>query len=312
MRHFIVTDLSSTSMSLPPMAKKARIAVHLLAEVYGLKSRSMGSGKNRFPVLERTSKTTVVGVSERRVRAIVGTADGEHELDGMDGDWGGPRGKGKYRGKAGGLWKALESATGKKSGGSGGRRDQLGKNSEGAVVGQGVRPRPAFLPLSCSSSACSADSRLSFLSCRRTRLARTTSALRSSRRWGASRSPSSPSPSSERELTSFLRSWTVGGQIGLSGQGLHEPVVARVKTVRPLSRSRCAPAPRRLGRAPSNLVIRLGEAEAWPGCPRLDALTDDALTLLGVARAQGKSGLGLGGGFAVSRDEAWALARGPE
>lgn len=33
-----------------------------------------------------------------------------------------------------------------------------------------------------------------------------------------------------------MRSWTEGGQIGLSGQGLHEPVVARVKTVRrPLS-----------------------------------------------------------------------------
>ncbi|GAA5895769.1 hypothetical protein JCM8208_005083 [Rhodotorula glutinis] len=204
MRHFIVTDLSSTSMSLPPMAKKARIAVHLLAEVYGLKSRSMGSGKNRFPVLERTSKTTVVGVSERRVRAIVGTADGEHELDGMDGDWGGPRGKGKYRGKVGGLWKALEGATGKKSGG-GGRRDQLGKNSEGAVVGQGADKI--------------GEDNVGFALLKK-------------------------------------MGWTVGGQIGLSGQGLHEPVVARVKT--------------------------------------------------------GKSGLGLGGGFAVSRDEAWALARAPE
>ncbi|GAA5843237.1 hypothetical protein JCM9279_002032 [Rhodotorula babjevae] len=204
MRHFIVTDISSTSMSLPPMAKKARIAVHLLAEVYGLKSRSMGSGKNRFPVLERTSKTTVVGVSEWRVRAIVGTADGEHELDGMDGDWAGPRGKGKYRGKVGGLWKALEGATGKKSGG-GGRRDQLGKNSEGAVVGQGADKI--------------GEDNVGFALLKK-------------------------------------MGWTVGGQIGLSGQGLHEPVVARVKT--------------------------------------------------------GKSGLGLGGGFAVSRDEAWALARGPE
>ncbi|KPV73851.1 uncharacterized protein RHOBADRAFT_54445 [Rhodotorula graminis WP1] len=204
MRHFIVTDLSSTSMSLPPMAKKARIAVHLLAEVYGLKSRSMGSGKNRFPVLERTSKTTVVGVSERRVRAIVGTADGEHELDGIDDDWGGPRGKGKYRGKVGGLWKALEGASGKKSGG-GGRRDQLGKNSEGAVVGQGADKI--------------GEDNVGFALLKK-------------------------------------MGWTVGGQIGLSGQGLHEPVVARVKT--------------------------------------------------------GKSGLGLGGGFAVSRDEAWALARGPE
>ncbi|TNY20434.1 hypothetical protein DMC30DRAFT_253617 [Rhodotorula diobovata] len=200
-RHFIVTDLSATSLSLPPMAKKARIAVHLLAEVYGLKSRSLGSGKNRFPVLERTSKTTVVGVSERRVRAIVGTADGEHELGGFDADWGGPRGKGKYRGKVGGLWKALEGASGKKSGG--GRRDQLGKNSEGAVVGQG------------------AD-----------RIGEDNVGFALLKKMG----------------------WTEGGQIGLSGQGLHEPVVARVKT--------------------------------------------------------GKSGLG--SGFAVSRGDAQALARGPE
>ncbi|GAA6058013.1 hypothetical protein JCM3770_006646 [Rhodotorula araucariae] len=196
-RHFIATDLSATSLSLPPMAKKARIAVHLLAEVYGLKSRSLGSGKARFPVLERTSRTTVVGVSERRVRAIVGTADGEHELDS---DWGGPRGKGKYRGKMGGLWKALEGASGQKSGGG---RGQLGKNAEGAVVGQG------------------AD-----------RIGEDNVGFALLKKMG----------------------WTEGGQIGLSGQGLHEPVVARMKS--------------------------------------------------------GKSGLG--SGFAASRSEAYALARGPE
>ncbi|BGP42715.1 squalene synthetase-like protein [Rhodotorula kratochvilovae] len=199
-RHFIVADLSAASLSLPPMAKKARIAVHLLAEVYGLKSRSLGSGKSRFPVLERTSRTTVVGVSERRVRAIVGTADGEHELDA---DWGGPRGKGKYRGKMGGLWKALEGASGKKSGGGGGGRGQLGKNPEGAVVGQG------------------AD-----------RIGEDNVGFALLKKMG----------------------WTEGGQIGLSGQGLQEPVVARMKT--------------------------------------------------------GKSGLG--SGFAASRSEAYALARGPE
>jgi len=143
-REFIVYDLTGGTLDLPPMSKKSRIAVHLLAEVYGLKSRSMGSGKHRFPVLERTRKTTVTGVSERRIRAIVGTADGENELDDGygGGGWGGYGGRGgkSKTGKVGGLWKALEGASGKKGGragggGGGGTR----KNNEGAVVGQGVR-----------------------------------------------------------------------------------------------------------------------------------------------------------------------------
>lgn len=137
-REFIVYDLTGQTLDLPPMSKKSRIAVHLLAEVYGLKSRSMGSGKHRFPVLERTRKTTIAGVSERRIRAIVGTADGENELD----DWygyGGRGGKSKT-GKVGGLWKALEGASGKKAG-RGGGGGSTRKNNEGAVVGQGVRLR---------------------------------------------------------------------------------------------------------------------------------------------------------------------------
>ncbi|GAA6002964.1 uncharacterized protein JCM10292_000269 [Rhodotorula paludigena] len=135
-RKFVQYDLDSSSLSLPPMSKKSRIAVHLLAEVYGLKSRSLGAGKHRFPVLERTSRTTIVGVSERRVRAIVGTADGEEELDADDwGAWG--RGGRARKGKMAGLWKALEGSTGKKGRGSGGGGG-LAKNHEGSVVGQGA------------------------------------------------------------------------------------------------------------------------------------------------------------------------------
>ncbi|GAA5936265.1 uncharacterized protein JCM15063_002763 [Sporobolomyces koalae] len=135
-REFIVYDLTGQSLDLPPMSKKSRIAVHLLAEVYGLKSRSMGSGKHRFPVLERTRKTTVVGVSERRIRAIVGTADGEDEIDDGYGGWGSGRGGKNKSGKMGGLWKALEGATGKKASRGGG--GSMRKNNEGAVVGQGA------------------------------------------------------------------------------------------------------------------------------------------------------------------------------
>lgn len=118
-RDFLLYELSSPSMALPPMSKKSRVAVHLLAEVYCLKSKSMGKGKARFPVLERTSKSTVYGVDERKIRAILGTAAGEREAG-----WHG----GKAKGKMGGLWAAL-SGDGKKSGGGGGGGGK--RNSEG-------------------------------------------------------------------------------------------------------------------------------------------------------------------------------------
>lgn len=135
-RQFIQYEIGMATMSLPPMSKKSRIAVHLLAEAYGLKSRSMGKGNARFPVLERTSRTTVVGVSERKIVAIVGTADGEDEMSMGYGYGGRPRGGGKMSG----LWKALESASGKRSSGGAGRSGGggVGRNSEGAVVGQGA------------------------------------------------------------------------------------------------------------------------------------------------------------------------------
>jgi hypothetical protein len=121
-RDFLLYELSSPSMALPPMSKKSRVAVHLLAEVYGLKSKSLGKGKARFPLLERTSRSTVYGVDERKVRAILGTAAGERE-----GGWHG----GQAKGKMGGLWAAL-SGEGKKSGGGGGGGGGGGKkNSEG-------------------------------------------------------------------------------------------------------------------------------------------------------------------------------------
>lgn len=118
-RDFLMYDMTSPSIALPPMSKKSRVAVHLLAEAYGLKSKSLGKGKSRFPVLERTTRSTTYGVDERKIRAILGTASGERE-----GRWQG----GKATGKMGGLWAAL-SGDGKKSGGGGGPGGK--KNSEG-------------------------------------------------------------------------------------------------------------------------------------------------------------------------------------
>lgn len=131
MRHFLLHDLSSRTLSLPAMSKKSRVAVHLLAEVYNLKSKSMGTGKARFPVLERTQKSGVHGVNERKIQAILGTASGETR-----GGWG--QG-GRATGKQAGLWAALDGKQ-KGSGGGGRQGGGLGggKQSEGAVVGQGA------------------------------------------------------------------------------------------------------------------------------------------------------------------------------
>lgn len=135
-REFLLHQVGKTSLSLPPMSKKSRIAVHLLAEVYGLKSRSLGKGQARFPVLERSSKSSVFGVDERRIKAILSTAEGEPR--GAYGK-GAMAGSSKARGKMGGLFAALsgdfKAGGGSKSRGGGGGP---GTNKEGAVVGQGA------------------------------------------------------------------------------------------------------------------------------------------------------------------------------
>ncbi|RDW67912.1 hypothetical protein BP6252_09308 [Coleophoma cylindrospora] len=55
----IASSLMKYSLSLPPMDKADRKIVHELANAFKLKSKSLGSGNKRFPVLIRTSKTTV-------------------------------------------------------------------------------------------------------------------------------------------------------------------------------------------------------------------------------------------------------------
>jgi hypothetical protein len=114
MREFLLYDIGSTTLALPPMSKKSRVAVHLLAEVYGLKSKSLGKGKARFPVLERTKRSSTFGVDERKINAIIGTARGESD------NWNGW----KARGKLGGMMAQLNGherqASGKFFGGGGG------------------------------------------------------------------------------------------------------------------------------------------------------------------------------------------------
>jgi len=128
-RSFLMFDLSSQTLALPPMSKKSRVAVHLLSEVYQLKSKSMGTGKARFPVLERTARSGVAGIDQRKVNAILGTAAGERQTH-----WGGA----PLRGKQLGLMRALEGKQKGAGGGGGGGGGGGKKHNEGAVVGQGA------------------------------------------------------------------------------------------------------------------------------------------------------------------------------
>lgn len=48
----------SNSLPLPPMAHGERKVVHEIANVFKMKSKSVGGGTSRFPVLYKTSKTT--------------------------------------------------------------------------------------------------------------------------------------------------------------------------------------------------------------------------------------------------------------
>ncbi|KAF4632794.1 hypothetical protein G7Y89_g5331 [Cudoniella acicularis] len=56
-KNFLMGD--HTTLSLPPMDKADRKIVHELANAFNLKSKSLGSGATRFPVLYRTSRTSV-------------------------------------------------------------------------------------------------------------------------------------------------------------------------------------------------------------------------------------------------------------
>lgn len=48
---------SSETLPLPPMAQAERKLIHEIANVFSLKSKSVGGGRARFPVLYRTSRT---------------------------------------------------------------------------------------------------------------------------------------------------------------------------------------------------------------------------------------------------------------
>ncbi|WAR52104.1 hypothetical protein PtB15_1B543 [Puccinia triticina] len=57
-RDFICFRTEEQVLSLPPVDKRSRAAVHEIAHLYKMKSQSRGKGQHRYPVLTRTHRTT--------------------------------------------------------------------------------------------------------------------------------------------------------------------------------------------------------------------------------------------------------------
>ncbi|KAE8224924.1 hypothetical protein CF319_g2253 [Tilletia indica] len=117
-----VRDTGKTTLSLPPMEKRARARVHELANAYNLVSKSTGTGNNRYSILTKGKASAALrGINQRKVNWIVNGA-----LSG--GSFGlrpkGAGGKGKGRDGPGGAGRGAPA--------------HASKNQEGAQVGFGA------------------------------------------------------------------------------------------------------------------------------------------------------------------------------
>lgn len=119
--HRFLDDAGHTTLSLPPMDKRARAQVHMLASAYSLVSKSRGAGRSRFTTLIKNSRSGV-NVDTRKVRSI---------LSG--------RGEASFGGNS---LKKGKSAKGGKSAGGGGGLGKMGgsapSNIDGSAVGWGA------------------------------------------------------------------------------------------------------------------------------------------------------------------------------
>ncbi|KAN0065616.1 squalene synthetase-like protein [Thecaphora frezii] len=115
-----LADVGKTTLSLPPMDKRSRAQVHMLADAYTLKSKSKGKGNHRFPTLIKTSRSGLV-VDQRKVRRILlGHAGASFGIEGS------MKGGQRYGGG------------GKKSVGATGGGGMAPRNREGEEVGWGA------------------------------------------------------------------------------------------------------------------------------------------------------------------------------
>ncbi|KAI5806186.1 hypothetical protein EDC01DRAFT_638985 [Geopyxis carbonaria] len=118
MRSFVLS--TETTLSLPPMDKFTRKRIHELGTKLNLKTKSVGKGNSRFPVLIRTSRTSLID-NEETIDGILRSRGGRSQfLPRMDVGRSGGRGGRFGRGGGGGG----------ASGGAG--------RGEGEVVGAGA------------------------------------------------------------------------------------------------------------------------------------------------------------------------------
>ncbi|MCJ1469267.1 hypothetical protein MMC07_007900 [Pseudocyphellaria aurata] len=73
---------SVASLNLPPIGPRERKMVHDIANVLGLKSKSNGSGRSRFPVLYRTTRTVIY--DEDTIRSLEAQRSWKHFLPRRD------------------------------------------------------------------------------------------------------------------------------------------------------------------------------------------------------------------------------------
>ncbi|KAI1300698.1 hypothetical protein EDD11_006044 [Mortierella claussenii] len=145
-----VKDHASQSLRLPTMMKPLRRRVHLLSELYNLRSESLGSGKSRFAVLMKTHRTRVPE-NTNRIQLLFAQSDQwvqerAAEFGGTQGrgSRGSGRGRGRGRGAAGGRIDRYGHNSGDRDGwGDDGRRSKGPSKhlvANGTVVGASADP----------------------------------------------------------------------------------------------------------------------------------------------------------------------------
>ncbi|KAK4687093.1 ferric-chelate reductase, partial [Tremellales sp. Uapishka_1] len=115
-RDFLL-DHGKTTYSLPPMDKEGRKKVHMLAECFGLVSKSRGSGKSRFTVLIKQSRSGML-INETRVAKLLSGGAIKSKFNGSGGGGGG--GGAKKKGPPGGAGSSVRHKDG----------DQVGEGAE--------------------------------------------------------------------------------------------------------------------------------------------------------------------------------------
>lgn len=124
-------DEGQHSRPFPPMDKKDRKTLHEIASAFNLKSKSVGTGKNRFPVLNKTSSTTAYSEAQF-TRVMAASSRGFLRVSGAGKGFGGKGGGNKFKPRGGQGGGFSSAATGLRNGEIvGAHAAEIGKDSFG-------------------------------------------------------------------------------------------------------------------------------------------------------------------------------------